>query len=49
MSTERRRERIDRPIKAVTDDIFCLSSIREIAYLMIPRVLPVVAFLLLRL
>lgn len=47
MSTERRKERIDRPIKAVTDDIFCLSSLREIAYLVIPRMLPIAGLLLL--
>jgi branched-chain amino acid transport system permease protein len=47
MIIQRRRERIDRPIKAVTDDIFCLSSIREISYLVIPRILPIVGILLL--
>ena len=47
MSGERRRERIDRPIKAVTDDIFCVSSLREISYLVLPRVLPIVGLLLL--
>jgi branched-chain amino acid transport system permease protein len=43
----RRKERIDRPIKAVSDDIFCLSSVREIAYLVIPRLLPIAGILLL--
>ena len=41
MSKARRKERIDRCIKACTDDIFCLSSLREIAYLVFPRVFPV--------
>jgi branched-chain amino acid transport system permease protein len=47
MNTERRKERIDRGIKAVTDDIFCVSSIREIAYLVAPRILPILGLLLL--
>jgi branched-chain amino acid transport system permease protein len=42
MIEKRRKERIDRCIKACTDDIFCLSSLKEIAYLLVPRVLPVV-------
>lgn len=46
MTEKRRKERIDRGIKACTDDIFCLSSLREISYLVIPRVLPVVLILL---
>lgn len=41
MIQKRRKERIDRGIKACTDDIFCLSSLREISYLLVPRVLPV--------
>ncbi len=45
MSEAKRKERIDRCIKAYTDDIFCLSSIREIAYLLLPRILPVLAVL----
>lgn len=47
MKERRRKERIDRGIKAVTDDIYCLSSLREIAYLVLPRVLPVIGLLLL--
>ncbi len=48
MSVERiRRERIDRGIKACTDDIYCVSSLREISYLLLPRVLPVLAVLVL--
>lgn len=41
-----RRERLDRGIKARTDDIFALSSWREILYLTLPR-LAVIAVLLL--
>lgn len=47
MSIERRKERVDRCIKAYTDDIFCLSSVREISYLILPRVLPIALILLL--
>ncbi len=47
MSTTRRKERIDRGIKACTDDIYCVSSLREMSYLLLPRVLPVVAALIL--
>ena len=43
---KRRKERIDRGIKACTDDIFCVSSMRELAYLVLPRVLPVLLVLL---
>jgi branched-chain amino acid transport system permease protein len=37
-----RRERIDRGIKVRSDDVFALTSWREMAYLAAPRVLPVV-------
>ncbi len=48
MSVDRRRkERIDRGIKACTDDIYCVSSLREISYLLLPRALPVIGALLL--
>jgi branched-chain amino acid transport system permease protein len=46
MKEKRRKERIDRGIKACTDDIYCLSSMREIAYLILPRALPVIAAIL---
>lgn len=36
-----RKERLDRGIKARSDDIFALSSYREILYLLAPRILPV--------
>jgi branched-chain amino acid transport system permease protein len=41
-----RKERIDRGIKARVDDIFAISSYREIAYLTLPRVLAVAALLI---
>jgi len=42
-----RKERLDRGIKARCEDIFALSSYREILYLILPRFLPVVALLVL--
>jgi branched-chain amino acid transport system permease protein len=42
-----RKERLDRGIKARCDDIFALSSYREMIYLSMPRVLPVFLLLLL--
>ena len=42
-----RKERLDRGIKARADDIFALSSYREISYLLLPRALPVMALLVL--
>jgi branched-chain amino acid transport system permease protein len=42
-----RKERLDRGIKARCEDIFALSSCREILYLALPRVLPVAALLIL--
>jgi branched-chain amino acid transport system permease protein len=44
---ERRKERIDRGIKARSGDVFALSSWREMLYLSAPRLVPVVGFLLL--
>jgi len=41
-----RRERIDRGAKARSDDIFVLASARDMAYALLPRVLPVAALLL---
>ena len=40
-----RRERVDRGINARSSDIFALSSWREMAYLVLPRVLPFVVLL----
>jgi len=44
---EKRKERIDRGIKARSGDIFALSSWREMLYLAAPRWIPIVAFLML--
>ncbi len=43
----KRKERIDRGIKVRSDDIFALSSWREMLYLSSPRVLPIVIILFL--
>ncbi len=45
--SELRKERIDRPIKARTDDIYALMGYREISYLLLPRVLPIAVLLIL--
>lgn len=42
-----RKERLDRGIKARCEDIFALSSYREILYLLLPRFLPVLLLLIL--
>ena len=44
---EKRKERIDRGIKARSSDIFALSSWREMLYLAAPRLLPVVGLVVL--
>jgi branched-chain amino acid transport system permease protein len=44
---EKRKERIDRGIKARSGDIFALSSWREMLYLAAPRWIPIIAFLVL--
>jgi branched-chain amino acid transport system permease protein len=46
---KRRKERIDRGIKARSSDIFALSSWREMLYLAAPRLLPVVGLVVLSL
>ena len=43
----RRRERIDRPIKVLSDGIYALSSINSMLYVAAPRLLPSVLLLLL--
>jgi len=43
---KKRKERIDRGIKARSEDIFALSSYREMLYLLLPRAIPVVGLLL---
>jgi len=47
ISMKFRKERLDRGIKARCEDIFALSSYKEILYLAFPRVLPVAALLIL--
>jgi len=44
---EKRKERVDRGIKARAGDVFALTSWREMMYLAAPRLLPVLAFMLL--
>jgi branched-chain amino acid transport system permease protein len=44
---EKRKERIDRGIKARSGDVFALSSWREILYLAAPRLIPIIGFLVL--
>ena len=46
---KKRKERIDRGIKARSSDIFALSSWREMLYLAAPRLLPVVGLIVLSL
>jgi branched-chain amino acid transport system permease protein len=43
----RRLERIDRPIKVLTEDIYTLSSLRNMLYVAAPRLLPALLLLLL--
>ena len=44
--SKRRKERMDRGIKARSEDIFALTSWREMLYLLAPRLLPIVIILL---
>ena len=44
---QRRKERIDRGIKARSSDVFALSSWREMLYLASPRLIPIVVCLML--
>ena len=44
---KKRKERIDRGIKARSGDIFALSSWREMLYLAAPRLIPLTVFLVL--
>ena len=46
-SGQRRKERIDRGIKARSGDVFALSSWREMLYLAAPRLVPIIGCLLL--
>jgi branched-chain amino acid transport system permease protein len=43
----RRLERMDRPIKVLTEDIYALSSVRNMLYLALPRLVPAIVILLL--
>jgi branched-chain amino acid transport system permease protein len=45
--TGRRKERLDRGIKVRTGGIYAVSSLREIAYLMVPRAVLIVGLLIL--
>jgi len=45
MTVQYRKERLDRGIKARCEDIFALSSYREMLYLLLPRVLPIILLL----
>lgn len=42
----RRLERIDRPIKVLTEDIYALSSLKTMLYVAVPRLLPALLILL---
>jgi len=42
-----RKKRLDRGVKARSDTIYAISSYREILYLLLPRLLPVIALLIL--
>ena len=44
---KKRKERIDRGIKARSGDIFALNSWREMLYLAAPRLIPIIGFLVL--
>ena len=44
---QRRKERVDRGIKARSDDIFALNSYREMLYVSVPPMLPVIALIIL--
>ncbi len=47
VALKRRKERIDRGIKVRSDDIFALTSYKEMLYVSVPPVLPVVVLLIL--
>jgi branched-chain amino acid transport system permease protein len=47
MVKQKRKERIDRGIKVRSDDIFALTSYREMLYVALPPVLPVAALMIL--
>ena len=45
--TQKRKERVDRGIKARSDDIFALNSYREMLYVAAPPLLPILALIIL--
>lgn len=45
MAVHYRKERLDRGIKARSEDIFALASYRDMLYLLLPRVVPVIVLL----
>src|SRR3989304_2719026 len=47
VTTERRKERLDRGIKVRTEGIYAVSSWQEVAYLVLPRLILIVGLLLL--
>jgi branched-chain amino acid transport system permease protein len=49
MSEQLRKERIERGVKARSDDIYALTSYREMSYLIVPRLVPILGIALLAL
>jgi len=47
MGLTRRKERLDRGIKVRSDDVFLVANYRDLAYVLVPRILPVVLLLIL--
>jgi branched-chain amino acid transport system permease protein len=47
MMKDKRLERIDRPIKVLTEDIYALSSIPNMLYVAVPRLVPALLLLML--
>ncbi len=47
MAASQRRERVDRGVKVRSEDIYALASLRDLLYLLLPRVVPVAALLIL--
>ena len=45
--SQKRKERVDRGIKARSDDIFALNSYREMLYVAAPPLLPILALIIL--
>ncbi len=47
LTVERRKERVDRGIKVRTEGIYAISSLEEVTYLVLPRLVLIVGILLL--